>query len=53
MTTKPEQSKRTVRLPNQRSVTDQLETLRQIANKEGLYDAADFLRTWLETRVSK
>jgi hypothetical protein len=34
---------------DQRSVTDQLETLLSLANKNGLYDAAD----WLKTRMPK
>jgi hypothetical protein len=36
-------------MPDQRSVTDQLKTLLELANKNGLYDAAD----WLKQRMPK
>jgi hypothetical protein len=36
-------------MPDQRSVTDQLQTLLGLANQNGLYDAAD----WLQQRVPK
>lgn len=34
---------------DQRSLTDQLETLYGLANKNGLYDAADWLRAKLDS----
>lgn len=36
-------------MPDQRSTFDQLLTLRELANKNGLYDAAD----WLKGRLDK
>ena len=36
-------------MPDQRSVTDQLQTLLGLANKNGLYDAADWLKQRMET----
>ena len=35
-------------VPDQRSVTDQLNELVLLANRNGLYDAADWLRERLE-----
>ena len=32
-------------MPDQRSVTDQMQTLIGLANKAGLYDAADWIRS--------
>lgn len=40
--------KRTIRMPDQRSVTDQLKDLIRLAHQNGLYDAAD----WVMARMS-
>lgn len=37
-----------MKFPDQRSLTDQLKDLMAIANREKMYDAADFLRNYLE-----
>jgi hypothetical protein len=34
-------------MPDQRSLTDQLRSLIELANQNGLYDAADFLKAHL------
>lgn len=38
-----------VMMPDQRSVTDQLKDLVVLANRRGLYDAAD----WIQSRLQK
>jgi hypothetical protein len=35
-------------MPDQRSLTDQLKALIPVANQQGLYDAADYLRGVVE-----
>ena len=41
-----------VSINDQRSTLDQLITLIILANKEGLYDAADFLKDCVKTRLN-
>lgn len=38
------------RMPDQRSVTEQLRDLVGTANRLGMYDAADWLSLWLQGR---
>jgi hypothetical protein len=38
-------------MPDQRSTTDQLQALYALANRNGLYDAADVVRGWLDDRA--
>jgi hypothetical protein len=38
---------------SQASVLDQMEALWPIANREGLYDAADFIRGWIDAHPVK
>lgn len=40
-------------MQDQRSVTDQLETLIELAHKNGLYDAADWVRARLQSDKRK
>ena len=47
-TTDAAEPKRTIRMPDQRSVTDQLKDLIRLAHQNGLYDAAD----WVMARMS-
>ena len=41
-----------IRMNDQRSLIDQLITLRQIANREGLYDAAVYLEAMTKQQVT-